>query len=248
MYDAINKGMSLATGDVLSYLNSDDFYLPWSVEVAVRALSPGNELIYGDLGILVANANGEPGPFSIQFYPDFDLRYYTFVGVLGQPTVFWRRSLMEKVGPFDIRYRLLGDCEFWLRAALGGARLRHTPELMAVQVEHGSTLRATQATRMNEEFDMLRRTMMPYVDPPSSPRWERLKKSLVWRARQLEFFGAMKAGYPNKWPHFVKELRAQGVDVSARDLRFLAPARWRGGASLLGDARIYEVLGGAERE
>jgi hypothetical protein len=204
-------------------------------------------LIYGDLGILVSNAAGELGPFSIQFYPDFDLRYYTFVGVLGQPTVFWRRSVMEKIGQFDIRYRLLGDCEFWLRAALGGVKLRHIPELMAVQVEHGSTLRATQATRMNEEFDALRRAMMPYVDPPSSPRWERLKKSVAWRARQLEFFCAMKAGYPHKWLNFVKELHAQGVDVSARDLRLLAPARWRGGASLLGDASAYGILG-SERE
>ena len=232
----------LPSGDVLAYLNSDDFYLPWSVDVAVRALQPGNELIYGDLGILVAEANGEPGAFSIQFYPDFDLRYYSFVGVLGQPTVFWRRSLTEKVGPFDIRYRLIGDCEYWLRAALGGARLRHIPELMAVQVEHGSTLRATQATRMNEEFDMLRRAMMAVCRSTLLSRWERLKKSVVWRARQLEFFYAMKARRPHKWPHFVKELHAHGVDVSARDLRVLAPARWRGGASLLGDARITKSL------
>ena len=248
MYDAINKGISLAHGDVLAYLNSDDFYLPWSVDVAVRALQPGIELIYGDLGILVTGANGRPGAFSIQFYPDFDLRYYSFVGVLGQPTVFWRRSLTERIGLFDIRYRLIGDCEYWLRAALGGAKLRHIPELMAVQVEHGSTLRATQATRMNEEFDTLRRTMTAVIDPPSSLRWERLKKSVAWRARQLEFLYAMKARHPHRWPHFVKELHAQGVDVRSRDLRMLAPARWRGDASLLDDAaRISEILGGPER-
>lgn len=247
MYDAINKGISLAHGDVLAYLNSDDLYLPWSVDVAVRALQPGIELIYGDLGILLARANGKPGAFSIQFYPDFDLRYYSFVGTLGQPTVFWRRSLTEKIGPFDIRYRLIGDCEYWLRAALGGARLRHIPELMAVQVEHGSTLRATEATRLSEEFDTLRRAMTAVIDPPSSLRWERLKESVAWRARQLEFFYAMKARYPHRWPHFVKELHAHGVDVRSRDLRVLAPARWRGDASLLDDAtRISEILGGPE--
>lgn len=205
MYDAINKGISLPMG-----MNSDDFYLPWSVDVAVRALQPGIELIYGDLGILVTGANGGPGAFSIQFYPDLDLRYYSFVGVLGQPTVFWRRSLTERICPFDIRYLLIGDCEYWLRAALGGAKLIHIPEIMAVQVEHGSTLRATQATRMNEEFDTLRRAMMAVVDPPSSLRWERLKKSVAWRARQLEFLYAMKARHPHRWPHFVKELHAHG--------------------------------------
>jgi hypothetical protein len=118
---------------------------------------------------------------------------------------------------------------------------------MAVQVEHGSTLRATQATRLSEEFDTLRRAMMAVIDPPSSLRLERLKGSVAWRARQLEFMYAMKARHPSRWPHFVKELHAHGVGVRSRDLRMLAPARWRGDASLLDDApRISEILGGPE--
>jgi glycosyltransferase involved in cell wall biosynthesis len=247
MYDAVNKGISLAEGDVFAYLNSDDLYLPWSVDVGIRALEPGIELVYGDLGVLLADANGKPDSFYIQFYPAFDLRYYSFVGTIGQPTVFWHRSLSEKIGLFDIRYRLIGDCEYWLRAALGGATLRHVPELMAVQVEHGSTLRATQAGLLGEEFDKLRQTMMAVIDPPSSVRWAGLKRSVVWRARQLEFFYAMKARHPHKWRHFVKSLHASGVDVRWRDLRLLAPARWRGDASLLGDAgRVYDILGGLQ--
>ena len=118
---------------------------PWSVDVAVRALQPGNELIYGDLGILAAEANGAPAAFSIQFYPDFDLRYYSFVATFGTANGLLASEPDGEDRLFDIRYRLIGDCEYWLRAALGGAKLRHIPELMAVQVEHGSTLRATQA-------------------------------------------------------------------------------------------------------
>jgi glycosyltransferase involved in cell wall biosynthesis len=248
MYDAVNKGIALAKGDVLSYLNSDDLYLPWSAQVAVRALNPGIELVYGDLGVLVCEPNGEPSGFSLHFYQDFDLRHYSYVGALGQPTVFWRRGLTATIGPFDIRYRLIGDCEYWLRAALSGASLRHIPEVMAIQVEHGSTLRATEPLTLSYEFDTLRRDMMARIDPPSSLRWERLKKSVAWRVRQLEFFYAMKARYPHKWPHFVKELRANRVDIGMRDLRFLAPARWRGDASLFGDAgRLSEILASHER-
>ena len=244
MYEAINKGLSLARGEVLAYLNSDDLYLPWSVDVAVRALQPGSDLVYGDLGILAEEANGAAGAFAIQFYPEFDLRHYSFVSTLGQPTVFWRRSLTERIGPFDTRYRLLGDCEYWLRAAINGAKPRHVPEVLAVQVEHGSTLRATQAPTLRKEFDILRRAMRAVIDPPASLEWERLKRSVVWRARQLEFFYAMKTRSPHKWPHFVTELRAHGVGVSFRDLRVLAPARWRSGASLFGDVtRVSELLG-----
>lgn len=249
MYDAINKGISLANGDVLAYLNSDDLYLPWSVDVAVRALQRGVELIYGDLAVFQAGANGRPHTFYIDFYPNFTMSYYSFVGVLGQPTVFWRRSLTERIGLFDVRYSLIADCEYWLRAALGGAKLKHIPEVMAVQVEHQGTLRATHQTRLGEEFETLRRTMMTEVDPPNSLRWERLKRSLAWRTRQLEFLWGMKTKSPRKWGHFVNELLNHDFDVGLGDLRLLAPARWRGSATLLGDARrVAATLGVAEQQ
>jgi glycosyltransferase involved in cell wall biosynthesis len=244
MYEAINRGMALARGDVIAYLNSDDFYLPWSVEVAVRALRSGVDLVYGDLGILRTHLSHQSDGFYMQFYPDFDLRYYSFVGTIAQPTVFWRRSLMERLGPFDTRYRLIGDCEYWLRAAMGGAKLRHISELMAVQVDHGSTLRETQTVRLREEFYQLRRAMETAIDPPSSLRWERFKGSAGWRVHQLEFFCAMKLGHPTKWPYFVRELQAHDVDLRLRDLRVLAPQRWRGDASLFEySPRLHDVLG-----
>jgi glycosyltransferase involved in cell wall biosynthesis len=245
MYDAINKGVSIAQGEVLAYLNSDDLYFPWSVDVAVRALQrPAIELIYGDIGVLHAEHNGRSGSFYIQFYPDFHLRHYTFVGTMGQPAVFWRRSLTRRIGLFDTRYRLIGDCEYWLRAAVNGAKPKHIPEVMALQVEHGSTLRATQSFKLREEFDTLRRSMMAVVAPPTSLQLERVKSSVAWRIRQLEFFFAMKAQYPHKWQHWVQTLHAHGVEVSLRDLRVLAPSRWRGGASLFADnGRLDDVLG-----
>jgi glycosyltransferase involved in cell wall biosynthesis len=243
MYEAINKGIAISRGEVLAYLNSDDLYLPWSIKVAVRALEhPGVELIYGDLGILHAGRNGELRRFHIEFQRDFDLRYYSFVNTIGQPAVFWRRSLTERIGLFDTRYRLIGDCEYWLRAAVHGAEPKHISEVLALQVEHGSTLRATQGTKLQEEFDTLRQSMMTIVAPPTLPKWERVKTSLTWRVRQLEFFRAVKARFPRKWQHFVQELHAQGVDVRLRDLRVLAPARWRGDASLFGPARFLHDL------
>jgi hypothetical protein len=245
MYDAINKGIALSNGDVLAYLNSDDLYLPWSVEVAIRALTPPIDLVYGDMGMLRVEPDGGSGVFSLKFYPDFSLRHYAFVGTIGQPTVFWRRSLTDKIGPFDAGYRLIGDCEYWLRAALRGAKLRHIPELLAIELEHGSTLRTTQGERLKEEFETLRRSMRTFVDPPRHQRWERLKESVVWRIRQLEFFYAMKARSPHKWWHFVTTLHSHGVSVRLQDLRILAPARWRADASLFGDAaRVHGILVG----
>jgi glycosyltransferase involved in cell wall biosynthesis len=235
MYEAINKGLSMARGDVLAYLNSDDIYLPWSLDVAVSALRPGTDLVYGDLGVLRPRADGKPAGFNILFYSDFDLRHYSFVGTLGQPTVFWQQRLTEAIGLFDTEYRLIGDCEYWLRAALAGATLHHIPEIMAVQVEHASTLRATEPVRLGDEFRTLRARMRDVIDPPAHMRLERLKGSLAWRVRNLEFLYAMKARHPRKWPHFVERLRAEGIEVTLGDLGILAPARWRRKATLFAD-------------
>jgi glycosyltransferase involved in cell wall biosynthesis len=247
MYDAINKGLALSQGDIVAYLNSDDLYLPWSVDVAVQAIGAGADLIYGDLGVLKIGNQNRAVSFYVQFYPRFDLRFYAFVASIGQPTVFWRRSVMDRVGLFDTRYRLIGDCDYWLRAALRGMQPRHVPEVLAVQVEHSATLRATQPAKLIEEFARLRQAMAEVIDPPASLRWERLKLSIVWRARLLEFMSAMKTNTLRKWPYFVTRLRGHGVNVGWRDLRILAPARWRGDASLFADAPfIHEVLIGQE--
>jgi Glycosyl transferase family 2 len=244
MYEAINRGIVISRGEVLAYLNSDDLYLPWSVDVAVRALQqPGVELIYGDLGILREERNSQLRGFTMQFKPDFKLRHYSFVATLGQPAVFWRRSMTERIGLFDTEYRLIGDCEYWLRAALSGTEPEHISELMALQVEHGSTLRATQPSILQEEFDRLRRSMMAVVNPPTSLQWERVKTSVAWRVRQLEFFYAMKAKCPRKWQHFVHSLHARDIDLRPGDLRVLAPAPWRGDASLFEHARhLFDIL------
>ena len=92
----------ISRGEVLAYLNSDDLYLPWSVELAVRAMQqPGVELIYGDFGILRGERNSKLRRFNIQFKPDFNLRHYSFVATIGHPAVFWSRSLTERIGLFD---------------------------------------------------------------------------------------------------------------------------------------------------
>lgn len=244
MYDAINKGMRLAQGDVLAYLNSDDLYFPWTVETAAATLESGADLAYGDLGILDIGDNGRARRFYVQFYSNFDLRHYSFVTTIAQPTVFWSRSLMNRIGWFDTTYRLIGDCEYWLRAALQGARMEQVTEVMAVQVDHGAALRWTQTERLEEEFNRLRTAMRRIVEPPASPEWERVKHSLTWRMRQVELLYASMQSRPSKWPRFIEALRANGVRPRVRDLRMLAPGRWRGGASMFGDpSRISGLFG-----
>lgn len=239
MYDAINKGLRLAQGEIVSYLNSDDLYLPWSIEVAVSGLQGGADLVYGDLAVL--HRDRETSGLFIQFYRDFDLRYYTHVATIGQPTVFWRRSLVEEIGPFDSTFRLVGDCEYWLRAAVAGAKIAHLDEILAVQVEHSTTLRAAQPDRLKQEFRRLRADYSAFSDAPTWPRVQRLKKSIAWRRRQLQFRRAIGQNDPGRWPRFVRFLQTRRIAIDDRAfLMFMLPAGLRRSRSPWGDPRELE--------
>jgi glycosyltransferase involved in cell wall biosynthesis len=228
MYDAINKGLTLAQGEIVAYLNSDDFYLPWSIEVAVDALKQGADVVYGDLGVLQVLSD-DRSTFSIQFYPHFNLTYYTHIGTLGQPAVFWRSDVIQRIGKFDTTYRLIGDCEYWVRAGTTGASFVHVDEVMAIQIDHGETLRARLPDKLESEFKRLRSGYSAVVRPPTWPRLHARKKSLRWRWLQLSFMLETYKREPTRWFRFIHFLRETGLKVTrpARALASLLPARLR---------------------
>ena len=115
IYDAMNKGIALATGDVIGILNSDDFYTSDNVvEILARTLEEtGSDAVYGD----------------IHFVDDRDLcrcvRYYSSKGFrrwkmrLGwmpaHPSFYCRKAIYEKYGNFDTSYKIGADFENLLR-------------------------------------------------------------------------------------------------------------------------------------
>jgi glycosyltransferase involved in cell wall biosynthesis len=138
MYDAINKGMSRASGDILAYLNSDDLYFPWTLEVIVSEFNrhPDADFVFGDALAI----NDETGQQDVYWMPPFDLADIRTTGLLTQPAVFWRKAVLDEEGPFDTSLRYVADCEFWMRA---GARKRFhkVDEFLAIERRHGATLR-----------------------------------------------------------------------------------------------------------
>lgn len=115
IYDAMNKGVALATGDVIGILNSDDFYADSSVlaEVVAAFVDESIDCVYGDLDYVDAEdtdrvvrawRSGEmtPGAFRRGWHP-------------AHPTFFVRRSVYERVGRFNLDLKIAADYEFMLR-------------------------------------------------------------------------------------------------------------------------------------
>jgi glycosyltransferase involved in cell wall biosynthesis len=111
---AINKGFATAKGEVLAWLNSDDTYMAGALTAVAECFfqHPEVDLIYGNF--IYTDFNGKAlrrrHVFSSMSYEA--LLYHDY---LGQPAVFFRRSLWEKVGPLDESLHYCMDWELFLR-------------------------------------------------------------------------------------------------------------------------------------
>jgi glycosyltransferase involved in cell wall biosynthesis len=131
--DAINKGWARATGDIVAFLNSDDYYLPGAISAAVEAFRRDP-----DLGLVCGQAqwvteSGEPIQTSRFRLDDrssrevFDVEGQTSVP---QPAAFVRREVIERVGMLDASFHYGLDGEFFARV-LGNFRGVSLPRTLA---------------------------------------------------------------------------------------------------------------------
>lgn len=146
--DAINKGFRRATGKYIAWLNSDDLYLPGTIAKAVSVLEarPNVGMVYANL--LSINARGEHVN-TIRYRP-FALEDLLAFFIIGQPTVFMRRSVLEQVGYLSDEFNYLLDHHLWLRFAAVSA-LHYTPEPWAAARYHPTAKNMAQAEYFGEE-------------------------------------------------------------------------------------------------
>lgn len=113
MYDAMNKGIDCATGDIVGILNADDRYNGPDVLSTVLDTFEGSDadLSYGDLVYVDDDDNVVRYWKSGEFQP----RRFYFGWMPPHPTVFVRRSVYEEYGQFDPDFSIAGDYEFLLR-------------------------------------------------------------------------------------------------------------------------------------
>ena len=241
MYAAIDKGLRMARGDVIAYINSDDLYFPWSVEVAVGQLGRGCDFVYGDVAILRRGAGQRA--FRLQFYPEFDARYYIHHGVLAQPTVFWTRAAMDSVGGFDAGHRLLGDVDYWARAVVAGLRFCRVDDVLALMVLHPGALSVRFAEELQEELTLIRASVDPHAHRPRTRVAVRIRNSIVWRLNQFAFRREARRGSPRRWQRFIRLLRDLGVEIHGKGmLPLLLPAQF------LRSGTAYQMLDPEEFE
>jgi glycosyltransferase involved in cell wall biosynthesis len=114
IYDAMNKGMAKATGEIIGFLNSDDIYAdPHVLERICGAfLDSRVDAVYADL-VYVTQDNRR----IVRYWKSAPFQTGAFARgwCPPHPTFYFRRSLIERLGPFDLNYKLAADMELMLR-------------------------------------------------------------------------------------------------------------------------------------
>ena len=116
--DAINKGFSRCSGDIVGWINSDDFYLSntFSAVADFFAYHPDTDMVYGD----VLSLDGSDKLLNVMRFADYDLNDLMTFRIISQPAVFFRRTALEKAGGLDLDCHYLLDHHLWLRIASRG--------------------------------------------------------------------------------------------------------------------------------
>jgi len=146
--EAINKGFSRARGEIVAWLNSDDYYLPGAVSAAVKTFqqNPDVVLVYGNM--LAVDDRGQTT--NLLKYNQLTLEDLLCFQIIGQPAVFFRREALETAGQLDITYHCFLDHHLWLRIALQG-RILHVDETWAAARYHSEAKNRARAAEFGRE-------------------------------------------------------------------------------------------------
>lgn len=119
--EAINKGFARATGDIVAWLNSDDYYLQGTVSAAVKVFeeNPDVVLVYGNM--LAVDEHGKT--FNTLTYGQLSLEDLLCFQIIGQPAVFMRHSALRKTGGLNPDFHFLLDHLLWIQIARQGSIL-----------------------------------------------------------------------------------------------------------------------------
>jgi glycosyltransferase involved in cell wall biosynthesis len=152
----INKGWERSRGEIITWLNSDDTYLPGAVSKAVDYFQkhPEVDIVYGDT--LLTKADGSP----IERLQAPEFNYDQLVAKchnpIPQPSAFIRRSVMEDVGLLDPSYYYFMDWDFWLRAGINHS-FAYFPELISTYRLHEASKTVAQAVKAAPELEYMYR-------------------------------------------------------------------------------------------
>jgi glycosyltransferase involved in cell wall biosynthesis len=151
IYDAMNKGLKLASGDYVLFMNSgDELYENETVE-KVFASAPGADIYYGETEMI--NEEGESlGRRRHQTPAEFTWESFKYGMNVSHQAIYVKRTLTE---PFDRRYQLSADIDWIIRAAMRATKIVNVKQYVAKYLVGGMS-KAKHRQSLLERFNIMR--------------------------------------------------------------------------------------------
>jgi len=147
IYDAMNKGLALASGDIFCFLNADDHYASDTIlaEVAQQMEARNLDALLGDVVFFHPD---RPEHVVRRYRSDrFRPERLAYGWMPAHPAVFLRRAVVERVGAFRTDYRIAGDYEYLVRVFADPAlRYAHLPQVMVKMQTGGASTAGLRST------------------------------------------------------------------------------------------------------
>lgn len=142
IYDAMNKGISHATGEVVGIINSDDWYEKDALEKVAECFEDTDvKAAYGEIWLIDQNGEREYHTWKSTFPP--------------HPSTFIRREIYQKYGLFDLKYRIASDRELLLRLMEDGVQFRRIDAVLTNFRRIGiSNTRILECAEETHEIDL----------------------------------------------------------------------------------------------
>lgn len=172
---AINKGLARATGEILCWLNSDDFYLPGTMHAVMENLTAGRgrAAIVGH--VTKVYADGRPPQKIIGHYSSLHrlLKFWRSYQ-MHQPSIFWRREVFESIGYLSEERDLIADFDYWVRIGRK-FQFHNVDQILSCATHHE---RAKTADECRGYHEALRHAAKSYWGSRFSPSYWRLYASM----------------------------------------------------------------------
>jgi len=149
--EALNKGFTKATGEIFAYLNSDDIYLPGTLNLISELFEKNNEvdLLYGHTKLLDSNDD----KIGLCVALPFKLKeHLNGVFSIPQQSSFWKRDVFEKVGGFNVENHTCMDGEFFAYAAANNFSFKMVNKIFAGFRIHPSSKTGNKKSKLKLHY------------------------------------------------------------------------------------------------